>query len=290
MQIINSPAEMQKAALELRRRGRKICLVPTMGFLHEGHISLVKIARRESDVVILSIFVNPLQFGPKEDLVKYPRDFERDCELCRRNGVDIVFNPSARNMYPSGFSMYVDENDLSKRLCGASRPGHFSGVLTVAGKLFNIVLPDVTVFGQKDAQQAILIQRMIQNLDFPVRMIVAPIVREKDGLAMSSRNVYLGAAGRRDALCLSAALKLARKLYRSGERDCAVVKDAMRGLISNAKSARIDYIEIVDGNSIKPIKKIGRGNILLAMAVRIGKTRLIDNLPLPDDHLANLAE
>ncbi|MFA7160058.1 MAG: pantoate--beta-alanine ligase, partial [Kiritimatiellia bacterium] len=159
MQIINSPVEMQQAALALRRQGRTIGLVPTMGFLHAGHLSLVEIARRAADVVVLSIFVNPRQFGPQEDLAKYPRDLERDSDLCRRNGVDIVFNPSVRDMYPSGFSVFVDENDLSKRLCGASRPGHFSGVLTVVGKLFNIILPDVTVFGQKDAQQAILIQR-----------------------------------------------------------------------------------------------------------------------------------
>ena len=200
------------------------------------------------------------------------------------------FTKGSADASSSDSTVFIEENDLSKQLCGASRPGHFSGVLTVVGKLFNLVLPDVAVFGQKDAQQAVLIQRMITDLDFPVRMIVAPIVRENDGLAMSSRNVYLNADEKRDALCLSAALKLARNLYRSGERDGGVIKSAMSGLVQKVKSARIDYIEIVGAHNLRPIRKIGNKDILVALAVHIGKTRLIDNLPLPDDRLANLPE
>lgn len=290
MQIINSPVEMQQAALALRRQGRTIGLVPTMGFLHAGHLSLVEIARRESDAVVLSIFVNPRQFGPHEDLAKYPRDLERDSDLCRRNGVDYIFNPPPGAMYPSGYGVFLDENDLSRRLCGASRPGHFSGVLTVVAKLFNIVLPDAAVFGQKDAQQAALIERMVADLNYPVKIIRAPIVREKDGLAMSSRNVYLSAAERADALCLSRALKLARRLYRAGERDCGAIKRAMAALVGKAESARIDYIEIVAAHDFKTVGNAGAGNIVVALAVRIGNTRLIDNLPLPDDRLSNLPE
>ena len=290
MQIINSPAEMQMTALELRRQGRKIGYVPTMGFLHDGHISLVRLARREADVVVLSIFVNPRQFGPKEDLAKYPRDLARDSELCRQNGVDIIFQPSVQDMYQSSFSVFIDENDLSKQLCGASRPDHFGGVLTVVGKLFHLVLPDAAVFGQKDAQQVVLVRHMINDLDFPVRMIVAPIIRESDGLAMSSRNVYLSPDERRDAVCLSAALRLARRLYRSNERDYTVLKAAMSDLITKVKSAQVDYIEIVGAHNLKPMHKIENEDILIVLAVRIGKTRLIDNLPLPDDRLGNLPE
>lgn len=281
---------MQKTALELRRQGRKIGFVPTMGFLHAGHISLVSLARREADVVVLSIFVNPRQFGPKEDLEKYPHDLARDSKLCRKNGVDIIFHPSVQDMYSSNFRVFIEENDLSKQLCGASRPGHFSGVLTVVGKLFNLVLPDVAVFGQKDAQQAVLVRHMINDLDFPVRMIVAPIIRESDGLAMSSRNVYLSPDERRDAACLSSALKLARRFYRSGERDYTVLKGTMTDLIAKVKSVQIDYVEIVGAHNLKPIHKIKNEDILIALAVRIGNTRLIDNLPLPDDRLANLDE
>jgi pantoate--beta-alanine ligase len=264
--------------------------VPTMGFLHEGHISLVRIARGEADVVVLSIFVDPRQFGPKEDFEKYPHDLAWDSELCRQNGVDIIFHPSVQDMYSSSFKVFIDENELSKQLCGASRPGHFSGVLTVVGKLFNLVLPDVAVFDQKDAQQAVLVRHMINDLDFPVRMIVAPIIRESDGLAMSSRNVYLSPDEKRDAVCLSAALRLARRLYRSDERNYTVLKSAMSDLIANVKSALIDYIEIVGAHNLKPIHKIENEDILIALAVRIGNTRLTDNLPLPDDRPGNLPE
>ena len=290
MQIISSPEIMQKTALELRRQGHRIGFVPTMGFLHEGHISLGRLARREADVLVFSLFVNPLQFGPQEDFAGYPRDLARDTELSRQSGVDIIFNPSAQDMYLPANTVFIDENDLEKQLCGKSRPGHFRGVLTVVGKLFNLVLPDLAVFGQKDAQQAVLIRKMIRDLNFPVRMIIAPIIRESDGLAMSSRNAYLSPEERRAATCLSAALKSARRLYRSGERNCAVLKAAMIDLIAKVGLASIDYVEITGGRDLKPLDKISTGEILIALAVRIGQTRLIDNLPLPDDRLGNLPE
>ncbi|MFH1476440.1 MAG: pantoate--beta-alanine ligase [Verrucomicrobiota bacterium] len=298
MQIINSPEEMQKMALEWRREGRRIGFVPTMGCLHEGHMALVQLARTEADVVVLSIFVDPTQFGPKEDYKRYPHDLSWDSELCRQNGVEVIFHPSVQDMYPglaetglSSHTVCIDENDLSKKLCGAFRPGHFHGVLTVAAKLFNIILPNVAVFGQKDAQQAILVRHMIHDLNFPVNLIAAPIIREKDGLAMSARNSYLSPDERRDAVVLSAVLKLARRLYREGERNCETIKEAMRELIAKrASAAEIEYIEIVDAHTLNPVHKIRGENDLVALAVRIGQTRLIDNLPLPDDRLSGLPE
>jgi pantoate--beta-alanine ligase len=291
MQIINSPEEMQKAALEWRRAGKKIGFVPTMGYLHAGHMSLVKLARAQADITVASIFVNPTQFGPNEDYARYPHDLARDSELCRQNDVDVLFHPAAEEMYFAGPRVFVDENDLSKKLCGASRPGHFRGVLTVVAKLFNIVLPDAAVFGQKDAQQAILVRHMIRDLNFPIEPIIGPIIRETDGLAMSSRNSYLGPDERRDATVLSAALKLARRLYRADEREGKTLKEAMRELIAKqAPAAVIEYIEIVDTHTLNPVHELGGENDLIALAVRIGKTRLIDNLPLPDDRLGNLGE
>ncbi|MDP2989327.1 MAG: pantoate--beta-alanine ligase, partial [Kiritimatiellota bacterium] len=273
----------------LRRAGKRIGLVPTMGFLHEGHLSLIKLARRQADVVIMSIFVNPTQFGPNEDFSRYPRDFERDRALCAAAGVDIIFNPAPEAMYPAGYSVYVEENALSKGLCGASRPGHFRGVLTVVAKLFNLTLPDVAVFGQKDAQQVRLIQQMARDLNFPVTIVLAPIIRESDGLAKSSRNTYLSPAERREALGLQQALKTARRLYREGERDARRIIAAMKAGIEQIPSARVDYIEIVDLDTLLPVQQISAA-ILVALAVYIGKTRLIDNLTLPEDGLSNLPE
>jgi pantoate--beta-alanine ligase len=290
MQIITSPKIMQKTALAWRRKGEKIGFVSTMGALHEGHLSLVKLARQEADRIVLSIFVNPLQFGPHEDFDRYPRNLEGDRQLCRANGVDVIFHPSAKDMYPGKSELFVDENDLAKQLCGKFRPGHFRGVLTVVAKLFNIVLPDVAVFGQKDAQQAILIRRMVEVLNFPVKLVIAPIIRAADGLAMSSRNKYLSDDERKQALCLSEALRTARYLYRTGERDGTALKKTMRAVIKRAKPDKIDYIEIVAGQDLKPIARITKENCLIALAVWIGKTRLIDNLPLPDDRLGNLGE
>jgi len=289
MNIITSLEDMQKTAQALRQAGKRIGLVPTMGFLHEGHLSLIKLARLQADVVILSIFVNPTQFGPNEDFSRYPRDFEHDAALCADAGVDIIFNPAPEIMYATGYSVYVEENALAKGLCGAARPGHFRGVLTVVAKLFNLTLPDVAVFGQKDAQQARLIQQMTRDLNFPTIILLAPIIREADGLAKSSRNTYLSPAERREALCLTQALKTARRLYREGERDAGRIIAAMKVGIERISSARVDYIAIVDRDTLQQVQRI-EAPVLAALAVYIGKTRLIDNLTLPEDGLSNLPE
>ncbi len=267
---------MQTAALAVRREGQRIGLVPTMGYLHEGHLSLVKIARERSDLVVVSIFVNPTQFGPKEDLGAYPRDFDRDEKLCKEEGVDIIFYPPAEDMYAADTSVYVNDDQLTKGLCGATRPGHFRGVLTVVAKLFNIVLPDVAVFGQKDAQQLRVIQQMTRDLNFPVEIVPGPIVREADGLAMSSRNTYLLPEEREDVLCLRSALDLAEKLYVEGEHNAACIREAMLDQLSAVQRAEVDYVEIVDWQSLKPVEQL-QGPALVALAVKVGKPRLIDN-------------
>lgn len=276
MKIIRSPREMQETALTLRREGTRIGFVPTMGYLHEGHLSLMRIARKHADVAVVSIFVNPTQFGPDEDLSKYPRDFERDEGLCRRENVDLVFYPAADDMYPKDHSTWVVEERLSRGLCGASRPGHFRGVCTVVAKLFNIVLPDVAVFGEKDAQQLRLIERMVRDLDFPVRILRGPTVREPDGLAMSSRNAYLSPEERTQALCLRRALDQAQALHGAGERSTDRVVAAMREVIAAAPLAKIDYIDVVDDVTLRPVTTLDRP-CLIALAVHVGKTRLIDN-------------
>ncbi len=288
MQVVNASAEMNLLADQWRRAGHAVGLVPTMGCLHAGHLSLVKLARAKADKIILSVFVNPTQFGPNEDFKQYPRDFERDAALCRDAGVDAVFHPAPpENMYAPDHSVQVQENALTRGLCGASRPGHFAGVLTVVAKLFNITRADVAVFGQKDAQQARAIRRMARDLNFPVSIIIAPLIREPDGLAMSSRNAYLSPSERRDALCLMRALQLARRLYREGARDAEDIRRRMVEQIQQTPAARIDYAEIVDEATLEPVKTIERP-ILAALAVRIGQTRLIDNLLLPDDRLCSL--
>jgi pantoate--beta-alanine ligase len=279
MQIIRTPEEMQQAALGLRRGGRRIGLVPTMGFLHEGHLSLIRIARAHSNVVVVSIFVNPTQFGPNEDLAKYPRDFERDEVLCRQAGADIVFYPSAEDLYLPAHSVYVVEESLSRGLCGATRPGHFRGVATVVAKLFNIVRPDVAVFGEKDGQQLRVIRRMTRDLNFPVEIVPGPTVREPDGLAMSSRNAYLSPGERRQALCLRRALDRAEQMARNGERDAGKIRAAMQQVVAEAPLAKVDYIEIVDDATLEPVPTLDRP-ALTALAVFIGRTRLIDNTVL----------
>jgi pantoate--beta-alanine ligase len=276
MRTIRTPREMQSAALALRGDGKRIGLVPTMGYLHEGHLSLIRIARQHADVVVVSIFVNPTQFGPNEDLAKYPRDFERDERLCREAGTDIVFYPSAADMYPPDHSVFVVEEKLSRGLCGASRPGHFRGVCTVVAKLFNLVLPDAAVFGEKDGQQLRVIERMVRDLDFPVRIVRGPTVREADGLAMSSRNVYLSPEERRQALCLRKALDRAEAMCRDGERDAEKVRKVLCEIIAEAPLARMDYVEIVDDATLEPVQALDRP-CLVALAVFVGKTRLIDN-------------
>ncbi|MBU1694019.1 MAG: pantoate--beta-alanine ligase [Verrucomicrobia bacterium] len=279
MQIIRTPEEMQQTALALRREGRRMGFVPTMGFLHEGHLSLIRLARAHSDVVVVSIFVNPTQFGPNEDLDKYPRDFERDEVLCRREGTDILFYPAGGDIYLPGHSVYVVEEALSRGLCGATRPGHFRGVATIVAKLFNIVRPDVAVFGEKDGQQLRVIRRMVRDLNFPVEIVPGPTVREPDGLAMSSRNAYLSSEERRQALCLRRALDRAEQMVRDGERDAGTIRTAMQKVVAEAPAARVDYIEIVDDASLEPIRAIEHP-ALAAMAVFVGRTRLIDNTVL----------
>jgi len=287
MNIIHTPSEMQAWAQACRRQGQRIGFVPTMGCLHAGHLSLVRLARRHADRIVVSIFVNPTQFGPHEDFSRYPRPFENDRALCEAEGVDVLFHPSPETMYAQDRSTWVDDSALSTGLCGASRPGHFKGVLTVVAKLFNLVLPDVSIFGQKDAQQARLIQRMVRDLNFPLEIILAPILREPDGLAMSSRNIYLSATERKDALCLVQALCLARDRYRNGERTAAPIIAGLRRHLSETSSAAVDYVALVDDVTLQPVERLD-APALIALAVRIGKTRLIDNLMLPDPTLCSL--
>lgn len=267
---------MQRRALELKRQGRSIGFVPTMGFLHEGHLSLMRIAREKCDVLVVSIFVNPAQFGPNEDLESYPRDFARDEALCTTEGVDVVFYPEPGSLYASDASVWVDEESLSGVLCGATRPGHFRGVCTVLAKLFNIVQPDLAVFGEKDAQQLRIIERMVRDLNFPVQIIRGPIVREPDGLAMSSRNKYLSATQRADALCLQHALDLARERVRNGERTASALRQAMCDFIAKIPGASVEYIAFVDDEKLASVDRL-EGAILVALAVKIGVIRLIDN-------------
>jgi len=276
---IVSPAEIQLRALELRRQGLKIGFVPTMGALHEGHMSLVKIARGLSDVVVVSVFVNPIQFGPSEDYARYPRDIERDSAMCEAAGVDVFFAPEARDMYLPDSSVYVVEERLSAGLCGAFRPGHFRGVLTVVAKLFNMTQPHLAVFGQKDAQQARIVKRMVRDLNFPIQIVVAPTYREADGLAMSSRNAYLSPSERRAAPGLYAALKETEKAFLGGERNARVLRDIAIGKLARTPEFRVEYLEIVDDETLERVETVSRP-ALVAAAVHLGRTRLIDNIVL----------
>ena len=260
----------------IKKEGKSIGLVPTMGFLHEGHLSLVKAAKKHTDVVVMSVFINPIQFGPKEDFEKYPRDLKHDEEMAREAGVDVVFYPSLKDMYPEGYATYVTVEKLTDNLCGESRPGHFRGVATVVTKLFNIVKPDVAYFGQKDMQQALMVKKMASDLNTDIEVKIMPMVREKDGLAMSSRNIYLSAAERRDAAVIHQALKSAETLIKSGERDARKIVKAVEDMIKAKESARIDYVKLVDSRELQDAKTI-TGEIALAVAVFFGKTRLVDN-------------
>ncbi len=279
MDIIRSLDVMQQFSLGAKRRGLRIGLVPTMGCLHDGHLSLVELARTRSDVVVLSIFVNPIQFLPGEDFARYPRPVERDEERCRETGVDIVFYPEEATMYSADHSVYVEETSLSGGLCGSRRPGHFRGVTTIVAKLFNLVLPDVAVFGQKDAQQSRIIQKMVRDLNYPTDIVLGPIVRDVDGLALSSRNRYLSASERQDSVCLYHSLRRAEKMVKDGERSVARIRAAMVSAIALSKSARIDYIEFVNDRTLQPVTVVEEP-VLLALAVKIGATRLIDNVVL----------
>lgn len=259
-----------------KREGLTVGFVPTMGYLHEGHKSLMEAARANNDRVVVSVFVNPMQFGPNEDLESYPRDFEKDCALCESVGVDLIFRPEPEEMYADGFCSYVDMNGLTTELCGKSRPIHFRGVQTVVLKLFNIVKPDTAYFGQKDAQQLAVIKRMVKDLNVDTEIVGCPIVREADGLAKSSRNTYLNPDERKAALILSRSLKLGRELIENGETDSKAVIKAITDSINTEPLAKIDYVDVVDFDTITPVDKIGK-SVLVAIAVYIGKTRLIDN-------------
>lgn len=279
MLITRTIAETRAAIAQARAQGRKIGFVPTMGSLHEGHLQLIDIARQHADFVVVSVFVNPAQFGPQEDFAKYPRDFERDRKLCESRGTDLLFAPDVAEIYPERSLLTFQIEKLSDCLCGARRPGHFNGVVLVVGKLFNIVQPDVAVFGQKDAQQLIIIKRLVQDLNFPVKIIAAPTVREPDGLAMSSRNVYLNPEQRVQSTVLYQSLQKAKALIESGERDAKKIIAEMQKLISTASEAQIDYAQIAGTKDLQPIEKID-GQILIVLAVYWGKTRLIDNIVL----------
>ena len=270
---------MQARARAMRGEGRRIGLVPTMGYLHEGHLSLVRLARARADVVIVSLFVNPIQFGPREDFNRYPRDFARDEKLCREAGVDLLFHPEPADMYAPDHSVYVEETKLGSGLCGAARPGHFRGVTTVVLKLFHITGADVAVFGEKDAQQVRVIRRMVRDLNVPVEIVSGPTCREPDGLAMSSRNTLLAASERREAVCLRRALDRAEQLYAAGERRADALVAAMREVVAAAPSAVVDYIEVVDDESLAPVREL-TAPALVALAVKFPSTRLIDNTVL----------
>lgn len=272
-------AEMRAACAEARRGGKRLGFVPTMGALHQGHLSLVRAARAQCDAVAASIFVNPTQFGPNEDFSKYPRSFERDREMLVAEGVELLFAPSVEEMYPKGAVTFVTVEGLSEKLCGRSRPGHFRGVTTVVAKLFHIVQPDVAFFGQKDAAQAVIIRKMVRDLDIPVEIAVCPIVREADGLAMSSRNAYLDAAQRRSATVLHRALLQVQSLAENGERSSAKLIDAAQGVFREEPTVKVDYVEIVNNETLESVAEVS-GGALVAVAAFVGKTRLIDNAVL----------
>lgn len=279
MKICNSIEEMRAALRHAKGSTQRIGFVATMGALHDGHLSLVRAAKAQADVVVASIFVNPTQFGPNEDFSRYPRTFESDCQMLNKEGVDLLFAPSVEDMYPTGAVTYVTVEGLSERLCGKSRPGHFRGVTTVVSKLFNIIGPDLAFFGQKDAAQAAIIRRMVRDLNFPVKVVVSPIVREPDGLAMSSRNAYLDAGQRKSALVLSRALSRVKAAFDKGEQTAAKLIDVGIRVLKSEPGAQLDYLEIVNPETLEPVEFV-RGSALVAVAAFVGTTRLIDNVVL----------
>jgi len=279
MQIIERVLEMQRWSETERRQGRRIALVPTMGALHEGHLSLVRDGKTRGDRVVVSLFVNPAQFAPQEDFASYPRDFERDRELLNDTGIDVLFHPAVEEIYPEGFDTRIKIRELSRPLCGAVRPGHFSGVATVVAKLFNIVRPQVALFGCKDYQQLQIIRRLVRDLNFDIEVVGHPTVREGDGLAMSSRNAYLNPEERKAALCLYRSLRHAEEMVRHGERRGAAIVDAARVEIAREPLVRVEYATLCDPESLREVERVEE-TALLALAVRIGKARLIDNMIL----------
>ncbi len=288
MLILRKIAEVRQWVQEKKKQGLRVGLVPTMGYLHEGHLSLVRAARQENDLVVMSIFVNPLQFGPREDFATYPRDLARDADLAERAGVDMIFAPEGEEMYPYyPQDTTVQVARLAEGLCGASRPGHFTGVATVVTKLFMIVLPERAYFGQKDYQQFLVIKRMAADLNMPIEVRMVPIKREADGLAMSSRNTYLSAEERRQAVCLVAALRLCKERFEQGENNSERLIKAMTARINREPAAQIDYIKICDADTLEEMSRIDRP-VVVALAVYIGKTRLIDNMLLNTDVMKNV--
>ncbi len=276
--LIKSVKEMQNFSEVMRKDGKRLVFVPTMGYLHEGHLSLMRKGRELGDILIVSIFVNPTQFGPAEDYNRYPRDLERDMNMMKEIPVDVVFHPSPEEMYPQGFQTYVEVTELSKPLCGRSRPGHFRGVATVVAKLFNIVKPHVAIFGKKDYQQLKVIERMVKDLNFDIEIVGMPIVREKDGLAMSSRNTYLSPEDRKRAVSIYRSLEEAKRLFMQGERNAKAIKDRISKLIEGD----IDYVSVVDPETLEELDTI-KDKALVAVAVKIGSARLIDNIILGGD-------
>ena len=276
MQVVKTVKEVRDIVAEWRSQGLTVGLVPTMGYLHEGHQSLIRKSAEQNDRTVVSVFVNPIQFGPTEDLDSYPRDLERDKKAVEEAGGNLIFHPEPSEMYPGHFTSFIDTSETTELLCGAVRPGHFRGVCTVVGKLFNIVIPERAYFGQKDAQQLATIRRFVRDLNFNVQIVACPIVRESDGLAKSSRNTYLSADERQAALVLSQSLQKGKALIDAGERDAAAVKEAIRAHLLTQPLARIDYVEVVDNENIRCVERIS-GSTLVAIAVYIGKTRLIDN-------------
>jgi pantoate--beta-alanine ligase len=274
--------ETRRAVIQARKRGLTIGLVPTMGALHAGHVSLIRAARAETGFVAVSIFVNPTQFGPNEDFHRYPRPFEQDVKTCAAEGVDLIFHPEPEMLYPAGYHTFVEVHELQDVLCGASRPRHFRGVATIVCKLFTIVQPDIAYFGQKDAQQARIIQQMVRDLNLPLTIGVQPIVREADGLALSSRNQYLDADQRRQATILFRSLEEVREQVTAGQRDAGKIVEAMKARIATAPGARLDYAAVVSFETLKPLERL-QGQVLVALAVYFGSTRLIDNFLLQVD-------
>jgi pantoate--beta-alanine ligase len=284
MEISSDPAQMRRMAKDWRSQEHKIALVPTMGYFHEGHLSLMRYGRGMAGKLVVSLFVNPTQFGPQEDLARYPRDLERDASLAREMGVDVLYTPPAAAMYPPGHQTYVTVEELSRGLCGASRPGHFRGVATVVLKLLNQVQPDTAIFGEKDYQQLQVIRRLAADLDVPVEIVGRPIVRETDGLALSSRNTYLSPEERASAVCLFRAIKAVRELVLSGAKSRESILEAVRGIITSTPHTNIDYLALVHPDTLQEVNTI-ENKARLALAVWVGKTRLIDNTLLSESRL-----
>lgn len=278
MKIISTVAEMQAESVRLRAQEKKIGLVPTMGYLHEGHASLIRRAKELSDVAVVTVFVNPTQFGEGEDFDRYPRDFQKDCDIAAKSGAEIIFHPQKHEMYPAGYKTYIEVEDISRILEGRFRPTHFRGVATVVAKLLHATNPHLAVFGQKDAQQTYIIRQMVSDLHFDVEIIAAPIVREADGLAMSSRNVYLKRAERTRATALYASLRHAEDRVKSGERSVEKLRQEIEKILQKAEPTQIDYIAFVHPSSFSEAETIDAPGILIALAVRFGSTRLIDNV------------